>query len=125
MYAATTQTWKLVDPRLCLPVQVYDYQGKLLCAPKPQSMPLDALTPRTVALSPDTVAFLHPTTRTSVHFCSMPSGSETTDPLRIRREDDSKRLISDGSVAVMDIEEVALSQSGSQVLYLCTILIRW
>lgn len=80
-------------------------------------MPLDSLTPRTVALSPDTLAFLHPTTRTSVHFCNIPGGAETSDPLRIRREDDSRRLVSDGSVAVMDIVEVALSQSGTQVCF--------
>lgn len=101
---------------------MYDYQGKLLCAPKPQSIPLDALTPRSVALSPDTLAFLHPATRTSVHFCTMPAGTETSEPLRIRRDDDSRRLVSDGSVAVMDIVEVALSQSGSQVLRLAYFL---
>ena len=52
----------------------------------------------------------------------MPAGTETSEPLRIRRDDDSRRLVSDGSVAVMDIVEVALSQSGSQVLRLAYFL---
>jgi hypothetical protein len=97
-------------------VQVYDFQGKLLCAPRRAGLPHDALTPAAAALAPDTVALLHPVSRTAVHFFAVPGGEERADCLRIRREDDPRRLVSDGNVAVMEIVSIALSQCGSQAL---------
>ena len=96
-------------------VQVYDYHGKLLCAPRADGIPLDTLAPPMVAISSDTLALLHPATRTSVHFFHVAGGHATAEALRMRREDDSRRLVSDGNVAVMDIVSIALSQTGSQV----------
>eukprot|EP00892_Ulva_mutabilis_P006133 jgi/Ulvmu1/3892/UM018_0113.1 len=114
--------------------QVYDYQGKLLCAPRAEGLSVEALAAPMVALSSDTLALLHPATRTSVHFFHIAGGHATAEPLRIRRDDDSRRLVSDGNVAVMDITSIALSQSGSQAdrllafvdsnadLYVCSVL---
>lgn len=96
-------------------LQVYDYHGKLLCTPKVEGIPLDTLAPPMVALSSDILALLHPATRTSVHFFHVAGGHATAEALRIRRDDDSRRLVSDGNVAVMDIVSIALSQTGSQV----------
>lgn len=78
-------------------------------------MPLDTLAPPMVALSSDTLALLHPATRTSAHFFHVAGGHATAEPLRIRRDDDCRRLVSDGNVAVMDMVSIALSQAGSQV----------
>jgi hypothetical protein len=95
--------------------QIFDYHGKLLSAPKLVGFQLDVLAPPMISISNEFLAVLHPTQRTAVHFFYTSGGHETSEALRIRREDDSRRLISDGNVAVMDIVSIALSQSGTQV----------
>jgi hypothetical protein len=96
-------------------LQVHDYQGKLLCAPKHDSIKRDALSMPLVSVSNDFVAIVEPTKRTSVYFFSTAGGQATAQPLLIRKEDDTRKLVSDGNVAIMDIINVALSQSGAQV----------
>lgn len=98
-----------------LSMQVFDYHGKHLCAPRAAGIRADALSAPLLALSDDTLAIVEPTKRTSVHFFSAATGTLAGEPLRVRKDDDSRRLVGDGNVAVMEIASVALSQFGKQV----------
>lgn len=96
-------------------VQVFDYQGKHLCAPKHPKIGLHALSMPLVSVSNDFVAIVEPVKRTAVYFFSTLGGQVTAEPLMIRKEDDTRRLVSDGNVAIMDIVSIALSQAGGEV----------
>lgn len=94
---------------------MYDYHGKYLCAPQaPRALAGAALCMPMVALSSDVLALLDPQTRTEVHFFQTAGGQAAGRPLRLRRDDDSRRLATDGNVAVMAIASIALSQTGAQ-----------
>jgi hypothetical protein len=113
----------------CSSVQVYDYHGKLLCAPKHPAINSGALSRPMVSVSDDVVAILEPAKRTAVHFFATAGGAAAGAPLRIRRDEDRRKLVGDGNVAIMDIVSIALSQFGDQAralhLRLCRVCECW
>lgn len=100
-------------------LQVHDYQGKLMCSPKHSKIAWHALSMPLVSVANDFLAVVEPLKRTSVYFFSTVGGQATAEPLMIRKEDDTRRLVSDGNVAIMDITSIALSQSGGEVRFPC------
>lgn len=94
--------------------QVYNYQGKLLSAPQAPRLAGAALAMPMLALSNDVLALLDAQSRTAVHFFQTAGGHAAGRPLQLRKDDDSRRLATDGNVAVMPISSIALSQSGAQ-----------
>jgi hypothetical protein len=63
---------------------VYDYHGKLLCAPRTSAIRASALAPPMLALSNDVLAVLEPVKRTSVHFFSTVNGQEVRHTRSLR-----------------------------------------
>jgi hypothetical protein len=106
-------------------LQVYDYHGKLLSTPQCTWITGSALSMPMISLSNDFLAVLEPTKHASVHFFHTSSGQLTTCPLQVRKEEDTRKLVHDGNLAVMNIVSVSLSQSGGEVRSLQSIEWSW